>query len=345
MNIRNLGLFFLLGGLLMSPVHLCAQAEQTPERLLDDDETEQVDETPEAEPVLPPASNEVDVSESHFRRSMELRDEQLQRSPDLTTGSYSRGTGLQALEALPEESQKHLREQLREVIVENGPWTPADAGSDYPYVPSEQAEKNGTLAKREQLAWGEMVSEYHEREEAIHSNARRSQAATAQLSGMSSKGGGNAGQNPEQNPGQSQNPSQNQQGQGESAEESAANDSGKEERAEALAQMLNASENSDSGASAAPVQSVETGTEQNALQLLTSRNQVPAQTAQNSGETRSQSPDSELQNSQMQDSEEQDKKVQAGQDLSLDLNAEDVIAIDDLDKVIVDPREFEDNQD
>ncbi|MDX1556778.1 MAG: hypothetical protein R3212_12180, partial [Xanthomonadales bacterium] len=43
-------------------------------------------------------SREVDFNEENFRRSMELRDTALRRSPDLTVGTYSPGTGIQALD-------------------------------------------------------------------------------------------------------------------------------------------------------------------------------------------------------------------------------------------------------
>ena len=116
MFMRQSIVVILLFMLLVSTGELFAQAEQTPEKLLDEVQTQSDEESVEADAkdVEPPASNEVDVNEGYFRRSMELRDRSLQRSPDLTTGSYSRSTGLQALNALPEASQKHLREDHRQ---------------------------------------------------------------------------------------------------------------------------------------------------------------------------------------------------------------------------------------
>ena len=238
MSFPNTALIIPLIGLWLGVGNLYAQAEQTPERLVDEADAVVAQEEPQAEPAQAPASDVVDVSEDNFRRSMELRDRELQRSPDLTTGSYSSSTGLQALEGLPEASQKHLREQLREVIVENGPWTPEDAGTAYPYVPSEQAEKSKTLAKREQQAWGEMVSEYHDREAAIHANAARTQAATALSTAAGSKPAGDGGES-----------EQGQDGKPGSEDEQSEEDAARAGRAAALATMLNSAESANSGAS------------------------------------------------------------------------------------------------
>jgi hypothetical protein len=311
---------------------LFAQSEQRPENLLDEDETEVVEETVEVEEQESPASNVVDVNEENFRRSMELRDQSLQRSPDLTTGTYSRGTGLQALDALPEDSQKHLRGQLREVIVENGPWTPEEADTSYPYVPSEEAQKNGTLEKREQTAWGEMVAEYHEREAAIHANAARTQAATT--SNQSANGQQQEGQN---NDGESGESASGKDGEPGTQESQQGEDEARAARQAALTDILNSDPGASPGGSAGEAASTEAGTEQNALELLTRRQQLPVGSEAQSAPAVSVAISNASGQSQQQ-SEEGDSEDQA-----LILESEGVIAIEDLDKVKVDPQDSENN--
>ena len=313
-----------------------AQEAQTPENLLDEPMEAVVEEAPAEEPVEAPPSTEVDVNEENFRRSMELRDQNLQRSPDLTTGSYSSSTAQRALENLPEESQKHLREQMREVIVENGPWMPEDAGAEYPYVPSERAERNGSLQNREQAAWGEMVAEYHEREAAIHANAERIEAATAAAdqSGQSGQpgqpGGGETGGAPMEQGSSSG-----------SANRESSEDNARAERSEALAEMLNSSQSSASSSNPQDIPPTENGTEQNALELLTQRDQIPAEPASQSAEAMTASVDISQASAQ---SESGDAGEEA-QDPSLEISSDDVIAIEDLDKVRVDPQAQDDNPD
>jgi len=350
---------------------LYAQSEQRPENLLEEDET-LVEEAAEEELAESdaPASNVVDVSEENFRRSMELRDQTVQRSPDLTTGSYSPGTGLQALDDLPEESQKHLRGQLREVIVENGPWTPEDAGQEYPFVASEEAEKNPSLERKEEAAWGEMVDEYHQREAVIHSNAARTQAASraATAAGVAAAGNqaqrgqrggqqgnsqtGESGSEPGVEPGVEQWQSQGEgTGQNSSAivGNQASNEASKEagdkaERTAALQEILNADGTRTSGGGGGHPPPAELGTEQNALELLTQRQQIPQQIPQQFPED-SQAPAMDSFTIEISPETQQPQQDNSGaaQDQAVDLGTEGVIAIEDLEKVIVDPSPSEEN--
>jgi hypothetical protein len=143
-------------------------------------------ESAEDEKEANPGSQEVEYSEDNYRRFMELKDQNLQKS-SLPTNKYQSGT--QKLDELPESSQKHLRNQLREVIVQEGAWTPGDENKDYPYVPSEAAEGNAGLKQQEAEAWQELVGEYHEREALIHANAARSDAAGAAAQAGNQTGG------------------------------------------------------------------------------------------------------------------------------------------------------------
>lgn len=129
---------------------------------------------------------EVDVSEENYRRHMELGDEQLQRN-NFPVTDYAGQAELQKMQQLPEASQRHLRDQLREIIVEGGPWKPADAQQVYPYLPSTQARTDAALRGKEQAAWEELVGQYHAREASIH--AARQAGAGAQ----SGEGGEHSG--------------------------------------------------------------------------------------------------------------------------------------------------------
>jgi len=137
-----------------------------------------------------PASQEVEITEDNYRQFMELRDPRQQRSV-LPENAFKPKTGLQKLDKLPEESQKHLRNQLREIIVQGDQWQPGDEDEHYPYVPSEAASTNKELQKQEAEAWGELVDSYHRREAEIYENQARSQAAMAPDG--ASNGGSNTG--------------------------------------------------------------------------------------------------------------------------------------------------------
>ena len=130
------------------------------------------------------AGQEVEINEDNYRQFMELKDPNLQRQVIPET-VYKPGSGLQKLDDLPEESQKHLRNQLREIIVQGDPWQPGDEETEYPYTPSEAAGNNPALEKEELEAWGELVDSYHDRESQIYENSSGSQAARGSEQGSS----------------------------------------------------------------------------------------------------------------------------------------------------------------
>lgn len=287
---------------------LWAQAEQTPESLLEETATEKIaaedaEDAEHAESEAEPEtqSREVEFSEDNFRRSMELRDRELQRSVDLTTGTYSHQTGVQTLDELPEASQKHLRNQLREVILRQGPWTPEEAGKAYPYVPSAAAERDGALRSREQVAWGDLVENYHEREAAIHAASAGREAAST---GAREPGG----------------PGRDSGGQ-ESADGAEDRKAG---RAAALTQML------ESGAASGAAQAAEAapstaGVSQNAMEYLQERQQLPPQTAAASSDERQ--------------AEAGEGESRGEESRDIDLDSEGVIAIRDLERIELEPEE------
>jgi len=177
-------------------------------------DTEIEESSAETEPV--PAGQEVEVNEDNYRQFMELKDPHLQRNM-LPENVYKSQTGTQKLDKLPEESQKHLRDQLREIILQGDQWKPGDEETEYPYVPSVAAATNQDLKNQEAEAWSELLGNYHQREAEIYQNASRSQAAAANP-GTPGKGtsdnkgttGGAAGQSGEgQQSGQESNSGQN----------------------------------------------------------------------------------------------------------------------------------------
>jgi len=164
----------ILTGLLLAPLATAQTAAQT--------------ETPSVEPgndkpagkKTNTGSQEVEYDDDNYRRFMELKDQPTQNS-SLPTTAFRPGT--QKLDKLPEASQKHLRNQLREIILEDGEWTPGDENKEYPYVPSEAAEQSPTLQQQEVEAWGELVGKYNEREAQIYNNASRSTSTASDKAG------------------------------------------------------------------------------------------------------------------------------------------------------------------
>ncbi|HEY5774879.1 MAG TPA: hypothetical protein VIS57_02235, partial [Xanthomonadales bacterium] len=164
-------------------------------------------ETPATEEPAARAGQEVEINEDTYRQFMELKDANRQGDM-IPEDAFKPGTGLQKLEKLPEESQKHLRNELREIIVQGDPWQPGDEDAEYPYVPSAAAGKDPSLQKQEQEAWGELVDSYNQREAQIYANSAKSGAAMGSQEGGGNKPGdgessdGDDGQNEEGKAGQ-----------------------------------------------------------------------------------------------------------------------------------------------
>lgn len=177
---RHIQLSRLLGLLLILYFPLgFAQSEETVQEV-------------EPQDASAPAGQEVEINEDNYRQFMELRDARGQRNM-LPENAFKPGSGAEKLDKLPEESQKHLRNQLREIIMQGDQWQPGDETGDYPYVPSAAANTNTPLEKQEAEAWGELVDNYHQREQQIYENSARSQAAMANGSSPGSGSGNNDG--------------------------------------------------------------------------------------------------------------------------------------------------------
>jgi hypothetical protein len=147
------------------------------------------------------SSREVDINEDNYRRFMELKDPRLER-PAFPTAKVQPNAGLEKMSQLPEDSQKHLRNELREIISATGPWTPAERQRSYRFTPSKAAQKDGQLLRQEMEAWVELVGEYHAREAAIMNGRLAGDSNAPQdSSGLPALGAG--GQAPESsaNPG------------------------------------------------------------------------------------------------------------------------------------------------
>lgn len=131
-----------------------------------------------------PTSQEVEVSEDNYRRFMELKDRQQQRNIIPETVFKPQGS-LQKIAALQEDSQKHLRNQLRDIILQSEQWKPGDELQLHPYVPSASAQNSQSLQRQEAEAWDELLAGYHQREAGIYANSTRSEAAMVSANGQS----------------------------------------------------------------------------------------------------------------------------------------------------------------
>jgi hypothetical protein len=141
------------------------------------------------------ASHETEFNDDNYRRFMELRQGRNERDalPDAAFETEP-SPSLEKIQSLPEASQKHLRNELRDKIVEGEKWTPEQLDADYAYSPSEAAQTNDGLKQQESEAWDELVSEYHAREADIYAHSARSQVASAAGSAGSNAQSGQQGE-------------------------------------------------------------------------------------------------------------------------------------------------------
>lgn len=133
------------------------------------------------------SSQQVEESDEAYRRRMELEDART-RDPGYTVPSGSVSRDLEKIDKLPEKSRDNIREQLIDVIVENGEWEPFDALREYPYEPTAAAQAEPQLLKEEQEAWDEQIQKYHAREAAAFGASR------GPVPGPGSPGGAQAGE-------------------------------------------------------------------------------------------------------------------------------------------------------
>jgi len=120
------------------------------------------------------SSKRVDESEESYRARMELRDQRFreQKRADMI---YSNQAWTSKLDRLPEESQEHIKKQLREMIIASRQWKPGEDVSDYPYEPSAAARTDAQLRNQEREAWAEQLEKYQQREAAAYADSQGGQ--------------------------------------------------------------------------------------------------------------------------------------------------------------------------
>jgi len=111
--------------------------------------------------------------------------------------SYASQTEQGNLDKLPEKSQKNIRDQITDIIIENDQWEPGDVLEEYPYDPTEAATKDPVLLEQEEEAWAEQVEKYHEREAAAFGATRPPMPG----SGQQQAGTGSSGEGQQQGDG------------------------------------------------------------------------------------------------------------------------------------------------
>jgi len=112
------------------------------------------------------SSEQVEQRDDAFRRQMELEDARSRDRTYVDTTYGGQKAELEKIDKLPEESRDNIRDQLVDVIMENGEWEPKDVLEEYPYAPTAVAQSDPELKEQEQEAWDEQVEKYHEREAA-----------------------------------------------------------------------------------------------------------------------------------------------------------------------------------
>ena len=151
------------------------------------------------------SSRSVEESDEAYRRRMELEDAR-NRDAGYTVPSAgtSSGKGLEKIDKLPAASRDNIRDQLVDVIMENGEWEPFDALREYPYEPTAAAQAEPKLMQEEQEAWDEQIRKYHEREAAAYGATRGPVPGPGNPEGKESGGedGGQGGDQGEQGAGE-----------------------------------------------------------------------------------------------------------------------------------------------
>jgi hypothetical protein len=139
------------------------------------------------------SSQQTEQSDDAFRRSRELEDARSRDQTYIDT-DYGQPRELEKIDKLPKESRDNIRNQLIDIIVENGEWEPFDALKDYPYTPTAAAQTDPELKEKEQEAWDEQIAKYHEREAAVWGAQRGPVAGPGNPNGQEGGQAGMAGE-------------------------------------------------------------------------------------------------------------------------------------------------------
>jgi hypothetical protein len=254
------------------------------------------------------SSEKVEQRDDSFRRQMELEDARA-RDRTYVDNSYGKAAELEKIDKLPEESRDNIRDQLVDVIMENGDWEPKDALEEYPYTPTQAAQIDPELMGQEQEAWDEQIEKYHQREAAAFGSHRGPVAGPGNPSGQQGDGSEQGQQGGQQGSGQG-----GQEGAGESG-------SGSEGTYQPNS---NGSKNEISTA----------GVSESALDFLrgSQGGQPPSQGAQTQSQSESSQESSQQAQAEQETEQAQSEQQQASnQDGPLDTRG--IIAIKDLDKL------------
>jgi hypothetical protein len=284
------------------------------------------DDTPETAPEGG-SSQQVEESDEAFRRRMELEDAR-HRDPGFSDPVTTYRQDLEKIDKLPEESRDNIRDQLIEIIMENGDWEPSDALEEYPYRPTAAAEADPDLLEREQEAWDEQIEKYH---------ARESEAFGAYRGPVSGPGNPNGPEGGQGGEGSQQGEQEGQQGgqQGEGSQQGQQGSEGSEQaQNQAGTYEPYQPGNNDSSEKVSTA-----GVSESALDFLRSRQQSQAGQMQGqAGQTQAQQ--AQDQQAQTRENSSQDQARETAQESSQqeieqaeDPDMRGIIAIEDLDKL------------
>jgi len=259
------------------------------------------------------SSEQVEQRDESYRRQMELEDA---RSRDRTyiDNTYSQPADLEKIDKLPEESRDNIRDQLVDVIMENGDWKPGDVLEEYPYQPTGAAEADPELMEKEQEAWDEQIEKYHQREAAAFGTHR----------------------GPVPGPGNPDGPEGGEQG-GEQGNGQGGQDGGEGESGESGKSSAGTYQPYESSASSTGDEVSTAGVSESALDFLRGgQGQQPPQgdTAQAQAQTQAQENSEQLAEQSAEQAEEQasaEQQQESQQETQPDIRG--IIAIQDLDKL------------
>ena len=237
------------------------------------------------------SSQQVEQSDEDFRRRMELEDAR-SRDPGFADPIDTYKPDLEKIDKLPEESRDNIRDQLIDVIMEEGEWEPGDALKEYPYTPSATAEGDPELKQQEQEAWDEQIEKYHERESEAYGAYRGPVPGPGNPDGQ--EGGEQGGEQGQQG---------GQQGSGQGDQQGDGGEQGEDQDAGTYEYQPGGSSSSDANSTA--------GVSESALDFLRGR-QSSSAGQQGAGQQQA----SEGQSSQDQSQQAQSQQNQAQQDQS-----------------------------
>jgi hypothetical protein len=288
------------------------------------------DDTPETAPEGG-SSQQVEESDEAFRRRMELEDAR-HRDPGFSDPATSYKQDLEKIDKLPVESRDNIRDQLIEIIMENGDWEPSDALEEYPYRPTAAAQADPDLMQKEQEAWDEQIEKYHARESEAFGAYRGPVSGPGNPNGPEGGQGGEGSQQGEQGEQEGgekagQQGDGGQQGQqGSEGSEQAQNQAGTYEPYQPG--------NNDSSEKVSTA-----GVSESALDFLRSRQQTQAGQAQGQAQ-QNQAQQDQAQQPQIEENQSQAQARQTAQQSSQqetepaeDPDMRGIIAIEDLDKL------------